>query len=95
MDTPNWSHRIDHAQTPDQVLSLVREYFDSRDPKELAFLPPECFPPTYTALSIADCAYRLAAQHDHGKYGRIAQKYSLVLSRASVRLAELAHGRAP
>lgn len=91
MDTPNWTHRIEQAQTLEQVLTLVNQYFEGRDPNERAMLPPECFPPTFTPATLADCAYKLAAQHDHGKYGRIAQKYSSVLSRASVRMAELAH----
>ena len=45
MDTPNWANRIDQAQTLEQVLSLVSQYFEGRDPKELAQLPRECFPP--------------------------------------------------
>ena len=91
MDTPNWTHRIEQAETLEQVLALVTQYFEGRDPQERALLPPECFPPCYTALTIADCGYLLAAQHDHGRYGRIAQKYSSLLSRATARMAELAH----
>ena len=92
MDTPAWSSKIDNAQSAGEVSSLVRQYLASRAPADLAILPRECAPDR--ALSpeeIADCAYRLAAYHSHDEgLSRVIQRIGSILSRASIRLAELA-----
>ena len=92
MDTPAWSSKIDNAQSAGEVSALVREYLATRAPEELAILPEECAPPpTLTPADIADCAYRLVAYHAHDEgLSRVIQRIGSVLSRASVRLAELA-----
>ena len=92
MDTPAWSSRIDNAQSAGEVSSLVRQYLASRAPADLAVLPQECTPErALTPEEIADCAYRLAAYHSHDEgLSRVIQRIGGVLTRASVRLAELA-----
>ena len=92
MDTPEWSRQIESARTTEEVVGLVRAYFESRPTDQLALLPPECAPPpAYNPQDIAECAYRLAAYHGHDdRYIRTVQRLAAVLSRATVRLAELA-----
>ena len=90
MDTPLWSKRLDEAKSQEEVVGLVREYIESRDPEQLALLPPECtVPEHFTPDEIAQCAYALSAHHGHDDSARIVQRMASVLSRAAVRLAEL------
>lgn len=91
-DSQAWWQRISTAQSPDEVVALVREYFATRDPDHLALLPGECRPTSsFSPQDIADCAYRLAAYHsDDEDVSRLMQRIGSVLSRASIRLAELA-----
>ena len=91
MDSASWIKRIEAGTSEAEVIELVRQYIESRDPREIASLPTDCQPERYqTAADIAECAYRLAAYHGHDDNARVIQRISGVLSRASVRLAELA-----
>ena len=92
MDSASWIKRIELAASQAEVVELVRQYIETRDPRDLAALPPDCQPTRYeTTADIAESAYRLAAYHGHDDTARIIQRIGSVLSRASVRLSELAH----
>ena len=92
MDSASWITRIEVATSQAEVVELVRQYLESRDPRDLASLPVDCQPGRYqTAAEIAECAYRLAGYHGHDDNARAIQRVGAVMSRASVRLAELAH----
>ena len=92
MDSASWIKRIEVATSQGEVVDLVRQYIESRDPRDIAALPADCRPGRYqTPADISECAYRLAAYHGHDDNARVIQRISGVLSRASVRLAELAH----
>ena len=92
MDTPLWARKIEEANRQEEVVRLVREYIESRPPEQLALLPAECsLPKAFTPDEIAHCAYSLSAHHAHDDSGRIVQRIAAVLSRASVRIAELKH----
>jgi hypothetical protein len=91
MDSASWIKRIEVATSQAEVVELVRQYIESRDPRDIAALPADCQPDRYqTAAEIAECAYRLAAYHGHDDNARVIQRIGSVMSRASVRLAELA-----
>ena len=94
MDTPAWTSRVEHATSIDEVIKLVCDYVQSRKQEDMARLPQECrFDcPLDSPEVVADCAYRLAAYHP-GQEGdaELIERLSGFFSRASVRLAELAH----
>ena len=91
MDTPAWGKKMDDAVSAQEVLDLVREYLETRDPDHLALVLAECpLPSAYTHEEIAAAAYALSAHHAHHEASREIQQLGAVLSRATVRLAELA-----
>ena len=91
MDTPAWGKKMDDAVSAQEVLDLVREYLETRDPSDLALVHKECpLPSAYTHEEIAAAAYALSAHHAQDEAATEIKKLGVVLSRATVRLAELA-----
>ena len=94
MDTPKWIARVAHAGSSEEVMRIVQEYLATRNRNDLACLPDDCRfeKPPRTPSEIADCAYRLATHHGgQSETTQIIERISGFFSRASVRLAELAH----
>jgi hypothetical protein len=93
MDSEAWSKRIEGAASEADVVGLVRQYLESRDPGDIARLPGDCRPPRYyTREDITDCAYRMAAYHGHDEAARLIHRLGSVMTAAAVRFAELAGG---
>src|SRR5690348_516838 len=91
MDSSSWARRIEDAPSEADVVDLVRQYLETRDPRDIAVLPADCRPPRfYSPEDIIDTAYRMAAYHGHDDAARVIHRIGGVMSRAAVRLAELA-----
>ena len=39
-----WHHKVDEAQSADELLTLAREYLGGWDPEDLAMIPPQARP---------------------------------------------------
>ena len=90
MDSGVWAHRIGEALSEEDVLKLAHEYIVTRDPRDIALLPPQLQPPrTFTPADITEFSYRLAAYHGHEETARVIHRIAGVIGRAAVRLAEL------
>jgi len=93
MDSGTWVRRIGEAPSQDDVLRLAQEYLVTRDPRDLALLPPDLQPPrTFTPEDLGSFSYRLAAYHGHEETARVIHRIASVIARAAVRLAELSRG---
>jgi hypothetical protein len=86
-----WLARVATARTPDDVLSVAREYVAHFAVESGDSLPVELRPgPLATADDLQHYALALARYHGHGETARGVYKVAEFFSRAAVRLAELA-----
>jgi hypothetical protein len=86
-----WLARVATARTPNDVLTIAREYVAHFAVESGDSLPMELRPGKLaTVEDLQHYALALARYHGHGETARGVYKVSEFFSRAAVRLAELA-----
>ena len=83
---------LDCATTPEEVVSVARDFVASFTPYEVEFLPPECRPHKIVdAGDVSDYAFELtrASCDQQGEGAEVAQKFKAFFADAADRLARL------
>lgn len=91
MKDHTWQERIDEAGTEPEVVAVARDYLATLTHEEFAALPSQLRPPKIVdGTDIATYALELARHEceDSGER-QLVQRMAQVMSRASVRLAEI------
>lgn len=93
----SWLQQIDNASDPKDVVGVARDHFASYTPQEFALLPAECRPGKLRDESDLEELHRRAVEcfrstRASGDAMVILQRFTAILSRACVRIAELRAG---
>jgi hypothetical protein len=89
----SWHMVLDCATTPEEVISVARDFVASFTPYEVEFLPPECRPHKIVdAKDVSEYAFELtrASCDEKGEGATIAAKFKAFFADAAERLAKLA-----
>lgn len=93
MTAVTWQQLLAGASTPDEVISIAREFVAAIDHAALAKLPPACRPgQLFQTQDITSFAYEVV-RHECRQEDEVADtihKLAAFFSRASVRLSQLA-----
>jgi hypothetical protein len=85
-----WQGQLEHADRPEAVLSLARDYFAQISPEEVAQLPEDCRPVRLVdADDVANYAFELARHQAAGDGPEVLQKLATFFADASIRLSQL------
>ena len=92
----SWEELLADASTPEELISIVRDFVAGIDHHDLARLPERCQPGKLVDIDdVTACAYELLRyQHEHDPHpdeslAQVANSLASFFSRASVRLSEL------
>jgi hypothetical protein len=88
-----WQGQLDHADRPESVLAVARDYLAQVSPEEIAQLPQECRPQRLVdADDVAEYALQLARRQASPDAPEILHKLAAFFTDASTRLSQiLAH----
>ena len=96
MTAASWEDLLADASTPDEVISIVRDFMAGIDHNDIARLPERCQPGNLLGMDdVLACAYELVRyQHEcdpdaDQSLAHLANGLASFFSRASVRLSEL------
>lgn len=92
MSAVTWQQLLANAVTPEEIVTIARDFIANVDHVELARLPPECRPgKMFVSLDIHSYAYELirhlCAKHDGG--AGTVQQLLVFFSQAAVRLSQI------
>jgi hypothetical protein len=90
----NWFRQLDDARSEPELLAVVREYFASLGPPELALLPPACRPRSIKSLADLDELHAQVVEEYRGSQSEgealnALQRLTSFVVRAAVRSAQL------
>lgn len=96
MHSVGWQELVDLSDYEAEVVQVAREFLAQLEPWEIARLPLECQPrKLLTAADISDYAFDLVGYaRDHDSSTPLLVRLSTFFSHASIRLSQLALGKA-
>ena len=85
-----WQGQLDHADRPEGVLAVARDYLAQVSPEEIAQLPEDCRPSRLVdADDVAAYAFELARRQSSPDSPEILHKLAAFFSDASARLSKI------
>jgi hypothetical protein len=88
-----WAQRLESAETPEEVVSIAREFIAQFTPYEIHALPAPCKPPAkfVDEADIGAYAYALVRHEceDNAEHAQLVHKMAAFFSTAAKRIAEL------
>jgi len=92
MNSNTWEHKLDGAQTVEEVLGMARDFLARLDPQEIQGLPEKCRPPAklVDADDIGMYAYDLV-RHECGEddAAELVHRLARFFSHASMQVARI------
>ena len=85
-----WQGQLDHADRPEAVLAVARDYLAQISPEEVAQLPEECRPRRLVdGDDVASYALELARHQASADGPEVLQKMAAFFADASLRLSQI------
>jgi hypothetical protein len=87
-----WQGRLDDARTESDVVSVVRDFMASIEPREIAMLPEPCQPGKFfDANDVTSFAFTLIRNEcdADSESARLGKKLSAFFAGASIRLSQI------